>query len=106
MTVYYVQNGNVTAPPKVFLFAFVDFKIPVLTGPSQGFRMITGNAMLRSTNTKAPPKITSFRCFGVNGSDPNSATGYPQPPGGGVDTVELPTTYCAGGIRAQTYFPQ
>jgi len=65
--------------------------------------MITGNAMLRSTNTKAPPKITSFRCFGENWSDPNTT---PQPPSGGIDTVELPTKYCAGGVRAQTYFPQ
>jgi len=82
---------------------FIDFQTSLLTVPSQGFRMITGNAMLRSTNTKAPPKITSFRCFGANWADPNTG---PQPPSGGIDTVELPKTYCAGGVRAQTYFPQ
>jgi len=59
--------------------------------------------MLRSTNMKALPKITSFRCFGENWSNPNTT---PQPPSGGIDTVELPTKYCAGGVRAQTYFPQ
>ncbi|CAA7260360.1 unnamed protein product [Cyclocybe aegerita] len=84
MTIYYVQNGlRVTAPPR-------------------GFRMITGNPMLRSKDTNVPNKVTSFRCFGANFQDSNGS----QPPGGGTDTVEFPTKFCAGGIRANTYFPQ
>ncbi|KAJ3508086.1 hypothetical protein NLJ89_g5948 [Agrocybe chaxingu] len=84
MTVYYVQNGlRVTAPPT-------------------GFRMITGNPMLRQKDTSVPNKVTSFRCFGANFQDSNGS----QPPGGGTDTVEFPTKFCAGGIRANTYFPQ
>ncbi|TFK19846.1 hypothetical protein FA15DRAFT_682808 [Coprinopsis marcescibilis] len=78
MTVYYVQNE------------------------AKGFRMITGNPMLRSEDTKNVPKVTSFRCFGPNWQDSNPG----QPPGGGTDTVELPNKPCGGGIRSNTNFPQ
>ena len=64
--------------------------------------MITGDAMLRSKDTKHPPKVTSFRCFGPNWQDSNGN----QPPGGGTDTVELPNKPCGGGIRSNTNFPQ
>ncbi|TEB33994.1 hypothetical protein FA13DRAFT_1763472 [Coprinellus micaceus] len=84
MTVYYVQNEpNVTAPPV-------------------GFRMITGNPMLRSEVVNATPKVTSFRCFGKDWEDSNNS----QPPGGGTDTLTLPDRPCAGGIRSNTNFPQ
>lgn len=58
--------------------------------------------MLRTKDTKHPPKVTSFRCFGANWEDSNAS----QPPGGGTDTVELPNKPCAGGIRSNTNFPQ
>jgi len=64
--------------------------------------MITGNPMLRSNNSNSPDKLTSFRCWGANFTDPN----VNQPPGGGTDTVALPDKPCLGGIRANTYFPQ
>jgi hypothetical protein len=64
--------------------------------------MITGDPMLRTVNPDAPPKVTSFRCFGKNWQDSNTA----QPPGGGTDTVELPSQPCEGYLRSNTYFPQ
>ncbi|KAJ3509635.1 hypothetical protein NMY22_g16229 [Coprinellus aureogranulatus] len=86
MTVYYVQtSSNVTAFPP-------------------GFRMITGNPMLRAlrSDPNTPPKITSFRCLDADLTDHNVG----QPPGGGVDPAGFPDRHCPGVIRSQTYFPQ
>ncbi|KAJ2927857.1 hypothetical protein H1R20_g9240, partial [Candolleomyces eurysporus] len=71
-------------------------------GGMTGFRMITGDPMLRTSNPNGPPRVTSFRCFGKNWQDSNTA----QPPGGGTDTVELPSKACEGYLRSNTYFPQ
>ncbi|TEB27281.1 hypothetical protein FA13DRAFT_1667136 [Coprinellus micaceus] len=80
MTVYYVQTS------------------------SKGFRMITGNPMLRSMkpDSNAPPKVTSFRCLDSDLTDHNLG----QPPGGGADPIAFPDRACQGVIRSQTYFPQ
>ncbi|KAJ3512312.1 hypothetical protein NMY22_g15371 [Coprinellus aureogranulatus] len=84
MTVYYVQNGaKITAPPV-------------------GFRMITGNAMLRSAVPNATPGVVSFRCLGKDFADAEPA----QPPGGRPDTITFPNRPCGGGIRSNTNFPQ
>ncbi|KAJ3513199.1 hypothetical protein NMY22_g15113 [Coprinellus aureogranulatus] len=101
MTVYYVQNAaKVTAPP---VASITHFPSPLLAAHlSQGFRMITGNAMLRSAVPNATPRVTSFRCFGKNWEDSNTA----QPPGGGTDTPTFPNRPCAGGIRSNANFPQ
>ncbi|RXW18155.1 hypothetical protein EST38_g7702 [Candolleomyces aberdarensis] len=84
MTVYYIQTET-----KITAF-------PV------GFRMITGNAMLRTESRGGPPKVTSFRCLDADLEDHNVG----QPPGGGVDPVGFPSAPCEGVMRSQTYFPQ
>ncbi|EAU81631.2 hypothetical protein CC1G_02647 [Coprinopsis cinerea okayama7 len=107
MTVYYVQNGGgkITAFPK---FIPIFSRAPWQTGPltdkpntGQGFRMITGNPMLRSENTKVPPKVTSFRCLDETLEDFSG-----QPPGGRPDPVDFPKKPCPAVMRSQTYFPQ
>lgn len=91
MTIYYIQpptNEKVTAFPK-------------------GFRMITGNPMLRSRKavdpTSAEAWALSFRCWETEGFfDPSNSS----PPGAGAyDTVALPNKFCPGGIRANIFFP-
>ncbi|KAJ2922956.1 hypothetical protein H1R20_g14125, partial [Candolleomyces eurysporus] len=95
MTIYYIQppgNGpenKVTAFPK-------------------GFRMITGNPMLRSKRTDIDPTspeawALSFRCWETGdffGPDNSFAPGA-----GPYDTVGLPTKMCPTGIRANIFFP-
>ncbi|KAF9529953.1 hypothetical protein CPB83DRAFT_925410 [Crepidotus variabilis] len=95
MTVYYLQiaqpGEKVTAFPK-------------------GFRMITGNPMLRSKDTsdirnvtKVSSWATTFRCW----SDEDFlGPSNKYPPGAGeYDTVHLPNGKCFGGIRANIFFP-
>ncbi|TFK18616.1 hypothetical protein FA15DRAFT_602967 [Coprinopsis marcescibilis] len=92
MTVYYIQppdNSKVTAFPK-------------------GFRMITGNPMLRARNaaidaTSPEAYSLTWRCWASQSfSDPSNGS----PPGGGnYDTVQLPNKQCPGGIRANIFFP-
>ncbi|KAG2014380.1 WSC domain-containing protein [Coprinopsis cinerea AmutBmut pab1-1] len=90
MTVYYVQPGGrkVTAFPK-------------------GFRMITGDPMKRSGGPKDVNSVESWaltwRCWESTGFlDPSNR----YPPGAGpYDTIELPKKKCAGGIRANVFFP-
>ncbi|TFK22731.1 hypothetical protein FA15DRAFT_504932 [Coprinopsis marcescibilis] len=92
MTVYYLQrsgtNRRVSAFPK-------------------GFRMITGDPLLRSRKvldpTSAEAWSTSFRCWESTGFfDPSNR----YPPGvGEFDTVHLPNKACAGGIRSNIFFP-
>ncbi|TFK20569.1 hypothetical protein FA15DRAFT_599516 [Coprinopsis marcescibilis] len=89
MTIYYIQppgNGKVTAFPK-------------------GFRMITGNPMIRNYDHVAPDSpaayALTFRCWdGVLGSDRNYAPGV-----GPFETIHLPKKKCHGRIRANTFFP-
>ncbi|KAH6880307.1 hypothetical protein BKA70DRAFT_190458 [Coprinopsis sp. MPI-PUGE-AT-0042] len=92
MTVYYIQPTNrqkkVTAFPK-------------------GFRMITGNPMLRAKKNVDPnsPEAwsTSFRCWETSGFTDASNS---SPPGAGrYDTVNLPNKPCPAGIRANLFFP-
>ncbi|KAG2017229.1 WSC domain-containing protein, variant 2 [Coprinopsis cinerea AmutBmut pab1-1] len=93
MTVYYIQPTNrqrkVTAFPK-------------------GFRMISGNPMLRARKAGLDPNSpeawsSSFRCWETSGfTDPSNSS----PPGAGrYDTVELPNKRCPAGIRANLFFP-
>ncbi|RXW21696.1 hypothetical protein EST38_g4146 [Candolleomyces aberdarensis] len=91
MTVYYIQpprGTKVTAFPK-------------------GFRMITGNPMLRSrkaVDTTSPEAYAlSFRCWETSGfTDASNGS----PPGvGRYDTVNLPNKKCPAGIRANIFFP-
>jgi len=91
MTVYYVQ------PPG----------LEPVTAFQKGFRMITGNPMLRNYDAVDPTSseryALTFRCWeSTNFMDPSNMS----PPGGGkYDTVELPNKKCAGGIRANVFFP-
>ncbi|KAJ2914852.1 hypothetical protein MD484_g5563, partial [Candolleomyces efflorescens] len=89
MTVYYIAGY----PPFQKVTAF-----------PKGFRMISGNPMLRS---KAAPSrnsvesyAISFRCWDNPRGSSNNA-----PPGGGQDTLTLPNKFCAGGIRSNIFFP-
>ncbi|KAF9002883.1 hypothetical protein BDQ17DRAFT_1242531 [Cyathus striatus] len=84
MTVYYIQPGN---GAKVTAF-------------KKGFRMIVGNALLRSYNSSSPEANSlNFRCLGANGGN-SGIVGDP-----GTDSNILPTKPCAGGIRSQIIFP-
>ncbi|EAU92096.2 hypothetical protein CC1G_09617 [Coprinopsis cinerea okayama7 len=94
MTVYYIQ------PP--------DLRPTVAFRP--GFRMITGNPMLRKS--EIGPKIdpespqawsSSFRCWDTPGFFDLSNSWAPG--AGPYDTVELPNKPCPYGIRANIFFP-
>ena len=69
--------------------------------------MLVGDANARNT-TMTPPaseywKRNSFRCW-----DAQRSQTLPHPSQGietGLDTYELPKKKCAGGLRAQIYFP-
>lgn len=64
--------------------------------------MVVGDAMARNHTGTTEANSLSFRCFDANfGGNP----GNPHP-GTGTDTHELPNKQCAGGIRANTFFPQ
>jgi len=72
-----------------------------------GFRMITGNPMLRARKqwdeTQPEAFSLTFRCWESTGFTDASNS---SPPGvGRYDTVELPKKKCAGGIRANIFFP-
>ncbi|KAL0950420.1 hypothetical protein HGRIS_010373 [Hohenbuehelia grisea] len=84
MTVYYLQPGN---GQKVTAF-------------KKGFRMIVGNAMVRSFDGSNPEATSlNFRCLDANGGN-GGVTGAP-----GTDSNSLPTQKCLGGIRSQIIFP-
>lgn len=89
MTVYYIAGY----PPFQKVTAF-----------PKGFRMITGDPMIR--NKAAPQRNSvasyaiSFRCWDNPRGNSNNS-----PPGGGQDTLSLPTKFCAGGIRSNIFFP-
>jgi hypothetical protein len=62
--------------------------------------MIVGDAMTRSYNSSSSEaKSLSFRCFDANFG------GYAGAPGTGSDTPDFPKKFCAGGIRANIFFP-
>lgn len=70
--------------------------------------MIVGDPMLRSSKkgldpTRAEAWALSFRCWETEGFfDPSNS----YPPGAGkYDAVHLPDKFCAGGIRANIFFP-
>ncbi|KAJ3545035.1 hypothetical protein NMY22_g2587 [Coprinellus aureogranulatus] len=89
MTVYYIQPA--AGVP------FVSFR--------KGFRMITGDPMVRSDAHVIPNSVQSyalsFRCYdGVPGSDWAYAPGV-----GPFESVGLPKTMCPGGIRTNIFFP-
>jgi hypothetical protein len=91
MTVYYIQPPRGT---KVTQFP-------------KGFRMITGNPMLRArkqVDTTSPEAFAlSFRCWETTGFGDASNS---SPPGAGrYDTINLPNKKCNGGIRANIFFP-
>ncbi|KAF5325985.1 hypothetical protein D9611_000243 [Ephemerocybe angulata] len=91
MTVYYIN------PPKG----------TKVTQFPKGFRMITGNPMLRArkaVDTTSPEAFSlSFRCWETTGFTDASNS---SPPGvGRYDTVNLPNKKCNGGIRANIFFP-
>lgn len=78
MVVYYIQIGTVTAFPK-------------------GFRMLSGDPMLRSYDSNiADSRSITFRC--LQGTDTSGQ-------GTGPDTNGMPTTNCPGGVRSQINFP-
>ncbi|CAA7260885.1 unnamed protein product [Cyclocybe aegerita] len=91
MTVYYIQPPN----------------LEPVTAFRKGFRMITGNAMLRSYDRIDPDSAdaysVTFRCWESTAPfDPSNMS----PPGvGNYDTVHLPNKKCPGGIRANIFFP-
>ncbi|TFK23865.1 hypothetical protein FA15DRAFT_656355 [Coprinopsis marcescibilis] len=92
MTVYYIQ------PP--------DLSPTVAFRP--GFRMITGNPMVRRRSTKLDPRspeawASSFRCWDTPGFFDLSNSFAPG--AGPYDTVELPNKPCPYGIRANLFFP-
>jgi len=92
MTVYYIPGY----PPYQKVTAF-----------PKGFRMITGDPMIRK---KKPSDINnveswalSFRCW-EDTEWLGSSNRYP-PGAGQYDTVHLPNKACGGGIRANIFFP-
>ncbi|KAG2018822.1 hypothetical protein CC2G_008214 [Coprinopsis cinerea AmutBmut pab1-1] len=89
MTVYYFQPRAPTKNLKIQAFA-------------KGFRMITGNPMLRQgiDPSKTAARAVTMRCFGVPIPGGGGTPGYPG------DTVHFPTTPCPEGIRSNIYFPQ
>jgi len=84
MTVYYLQPNN---GAKVTAF-------------KKGFRMIVGDAMVRTLDTSSPEaKSLNFRCLDANGGN-SGTSGKP-----GSDSNQLPDHICEGGIRSQIIFP-
>ncbi|TFK17758.1 hypothetical protein FA15DRAFT_689917 [Coprinopsis marcescibilis] len=92
MTVYYIQPTNRQRKVREF---------------PKGFRMITGNPMLRQRKavdaTSPEAYASTFRCWETSGfTDASNGS----PPGAGrYDTVDLPKKRCPAGIRANLFFP-
>ncbi|KAF9522009.1 hypothetical protein CPB83DRAFT_151407 [Crepidotus variabilis] len=88
MTVYYIQPQS---GEKVTAF-------------KKGFRMITGDPMIRSKTVDKnsfAAHTSTFRCWDAN----FSGDGSQYEPGAGLDTIDLPKKKCNGGIRSNIYFP-
>ena len=111
MTVYYVQHPSgvkVTAFPKVTTLPF-HAPVTLINGThfTQGFRMITGDPMIRKfqyTDERSGEYwAKSFRCWQTTGPYDYSNSHAIGP--GPFDTVHLPEAPCPGGIRSNTFFP-
>ncbi|KAF2729550.1 hypothetical protein EJ04DRAFT_515858 [Polyplosphaeria fusca] len=90
-----VQRGGIT----VYYIPPYD-KVSNVTAFKPGFRMLTGDPMLRSGENQAPG--ICHRCYAGKdfepfGGAPCIDTKY--------DTVQLPPKPCPGGIRSTIYFP-
>lgn len=83
---------------------------PTTTAFPKGFRMVTGNPMLREqTHFGASPDAwaLTLRCWDVDAlttpfgpsNDHNASPGSPH------DTIHLPRKVCPGGVRSQIFFP-
>jgi hypothetical protein len=79
MLVYYLQRGS-TDTDKILAFP-------------PGFRMVSGNPMLRSGGSSLAQQAIDFVCLTYN-SDLSSYYG-----------PHLPTQRCTAGLRAQVVFP-
>ncbi|TEB21927.1 hypothetical protein FA13DRAFT_1766544 [Coprinellus micaceus] len=78
-----------------------------VTAFAKGFRMITGNPMIRTKGDRDPNDVTSnaitFRCWT---SDEWLGPSNLLAPGvGEYDSVGLPTKFCPSGIRSNIFFP-
>lgn len=95
MVVYYIQVGqNIKAFPTVCI-SKLSYRYLTLMHVIQGFRMITGNPMLRSYDKNIDDsRSIMFRCLTASDSS-----------GTGQDTNGMPTSACAGGVRSQVNFP-
>ncbi|KAF9525223.1 hypothetical protein CPB83DRAFT_859972 [Crepidotus variabilis] len=99
--------NQVTGNPSggMTVYYFQPFNGETVTAFKKGFRMIVGDPMIRNNTFINPDsgeaKALSFRCFDANFSGPSA----PYAPGNGFDTVDFPKQKCAGGIRANIYFP-
>ncbi|KAF1994653.1 hypothetical protein P154DRAFT_548934 [Amniculicola lignicola CBS 123094] len=87
-------NGGIT----VYYIPPYDNRTPV-TAFKKGFRMIVGDPTKRTFDNSAEARTQSFRCW-----EPEFG-GVAAAPGGGTDTRFLPKKPCAGGIRANHFFP-
>ncbi|KAJ3508992.1 hypothetical protein NLJ89_g5458 [Agrocybe chaxingu] len=84
MSIYYIQPTNGQR----------------VTAFKKGFRMIVGDAMVRSMNTSSPEATSlNFRCLDANYGN-GGVVGAP-----GTDSNALPAKLCAGGICSQIVFP-
>ena len=61
--------------------------------------MLVGDPKLRERKDTPEYQGISFRCFEANWGGEGGATGA------GSDTRDLPNKPCAGGIRANVFFP-
>jgi hypothetical protein len=84
MTVYYIQPYD--GRTKVTAFR-------------PGFRMLVGDAQLRSRVNSKEQQQLGYRCFEANWGGERGA------PNTGKDTRELPNKPCPGGIRTNVFFP-
>ncbi|KAI0000588.1 hypothetical protein F4779DRAFT_147410 [Xylariaceae sp. FL0662B] len=86
-----VADGGIT----VYYIPSFDQGVKV-TAFKPGFRMLVGDAALRSPGSSAPK--VCHRCMPATGDNSNINCGAP-------DSEALPTDFCAGGIRSVITFP-
>jgi hypothetical protein len=102
-TVYYITPYDNKTKATAFrpVRQVVSMLIGRLMRYRQGFRMLVGDPTVRTDRTKKDNEARqlSFRCFDRNFGGSNAA------PGEGSDTMFLPKKACAGGIRANAFFP-
>lgn len=81
-----------------------------VTAFPKGFRMITGNPMVRTKGDRDHSSVESFaitfRCWEEDQLSSPWVGSNQNAPGVGVyDSVGLPTKFCPGGIRSNIFFP-